>query len=155
PATRQDIVLDGEGTISGRAVDTSRRPVPGADVLVFADAAPGDASTDPGSIERLRAIRARRGSGADAGTRTDEAGRVEIKDLSGGSYQVVVRAKGHEPAAEAPVAPNDPERDYVLEPLGSIGGVVTDELTREPVTRFRVSFTKRQESGDELNEEVV
>ena len=142
PAVSIDIALEAGASLAGRVVDAEGGGLPGVEIVALPvterDGALRDADNEivlAGALGAAQTV-----TGAD--------GAYRLEHLPAGTFHVLARARGFEPAWLSPVVPGQPVPDLALLPCGSIAGRVRDAETGQPVAEFSVSFEWRNAVGE-------
>jgi protocatechuate 3,4-dioxygenase beta subunit len=131
-----DLVLEEGHAIAGCVVDGSGGPIAGAEVRAE--------TFEP----RFFSILAPHMLGRNV-ARSDASGRFRIAGLTGGDHALVASATGFGRARVPGVRADREDVRVVLEPVGSIAGIVLDRESAEPLARFTVrARPTRRDSTD-------
>jgi protocatechuate 3,4-dioxygenase beta subunit len=141
-----DIQLEAGGAIEGRVVDETKHPLARVEITAFLDVAvEGDRADRIGrEIRRFRQA----GMAGSASARSDAAGRFKLENLPEGSFSILARAEGFDPAEVEGVRPGQPLGDIILARYGAIEGTVTSAATGAPVAAFQVRLVPGEEERE-------
>ena len=132
-----DFTLDPGGLFAGEVRDDLGEPV--ADAAVRILRSDGE---DEGTLRAQRFY-----GGAYKRTSTTPDGLFEVLGLPRGRYSIVVEKDGYSKAGIDDVSPGARLATFVLVPASKLVGKVTEAVTGQPVTQFRVSI--RSAGSDE------